>query len=436
MFRAYQSLPRSVWFLCLGTLVNRAGSFVMIFLAVYLGDELGYGTTFATNAIGLFGLGSIVAAIIGGDLTDRIGRRFVALLSLFGGAAFLLILSALEHPLAIQAAIFLFAVFSEMYRPAVSSMIGDFVASEQRPHAFSLLYVAINLGFSIGALAGAELVKVSYTWLFYVDAITMAVFGVFMAFFIPESKPRASTATTSSSDADLATATRDGDTLDSPVNDDSFLRAARRILSDVPFLFFCLASLLVTAVFMQSFGSLPLHMGTLGIGADVYARILSINGIMIVICQIPVTSLFASARPMRVLAAGALLVGIGFALVGVAESIPLLVFTVVLWTLGEILQAPFNHSVTTELAPLDLRGRYMGMLGMSFSCGMTLGAPVGGYVLDRFGSDALWFGCGGSTLVAVAIYAAVARPINERIAAQRTRSTRTPQDSRPDVSGA
>lgn len=419
MFRAYQSLPRSVWFLCLGTLVNRAGSFVMIFLAVYLGDELDYGTTFATNAIGLFGLGSIVAAILGGYLTDRIGRRFVALLALFGGAALLLVLSALKAPVAIQATIFLFAVVSEMYRPAVSSMIGDFVPSGQRPHAFSLLYVAINLGFSIGALAGAEIVRLSYTWLFYGDAITMAVFGVFMAIFIPESKPV-------TNDSHAPPGPIDGDPVPvNPVSDDatlapspqndSFLHGARRILADVPFLLFCLATLLLATVFMQSFGTLPLHMGTLGIGADVYARILSINGIMIVALQIPVTSLFARARPMRVLVAGALLVGLGFALVGMAESVPLLIFTVVLWTLGEILQAPFNHSVTSELAPVDLRGRYMGLLGMSFSCGMTLGAPVGGLVLDRLGSDALWFGCGALSLVSIAIYASISRPIAARM---------------------
>ena len=49
MWRAYLQLPRQVYVLCFGTLLNRAGSFILIFLPLYLTTDLKLSTTFATN---------------------------------------------------------------------------------------------------------------------------------------------------------------------------------------------------------------------------------------------------------------------------------------------------------------------------------------------------------------------------------------------------
>lgn len=60
--RPYAALPVAVHVLCLGSFVNRAGSFVMVFLTIYVSKQLGFGVTFAANCFGVFGLGSIVSS--------------------------------------------------------------------------------------------------------------------------------------------------------------------------------------------------------------------------------------------------------------------------------------------------------------------------------------------------------------------------------------
>ena len=91
MLRDYVNLPLPVRILCLGSLINRAGSFVLVFLTIYASEELGFGVGFATACMGIFGLGSMVGAIVGGQLADQIGRRIVMLIAQIGGAALLTI---------------------------------------------------------------------------------------------------------------------------------------------------------------------------------------------------------------------------------------------------------------------------------------------------------------------------------------------------------
>ena len=61
-----RSLPRPAWILFSGTFVNRFGTFVMPFLAIYLTRE-GYSATQAGVAISVYGAGHIIAAMLGDE---------------------------------------------------------------------------------------------------------------------------------------------------------------------------------------------------------------------------------------------------------------------------------------------------------------------------------------------------------------------------------
>ena len=86
MWKQYLELPRPIHILCLGSFINRAGSFFVIFLTIYISDRLGFGISFAAWCMGVFGAGAIVSSLLGGHLADRYGRRVVMIVSLFGGA--------------------------------------------------------------------------------------------------------------------------------------------------------------------------------------------------------------------------------------------------------------------------------------------------------------------------------------------------------------
>jgi MFS family permease len=96
LWRSVRGLPRPVWLLYAGSFVNRFGSFVATFLVLYL-VESGFSPAEAGIAVGVYGLGSLLSALVGGWLADRLGRRNTIALSMFSAAAVALALSSAER---------------------------------------------------------------------------------------------------------------------------------------------------------------------------------------------------------------------------------------------------------------------------------------------------------------------------------------------------
>ena len=87
---------------------------------------------------------------------------------------------------------------------------------------------------------------------------------------------------------------------------------------------------------------------------------------------------------------------------------------IAVWTFGEMFQAPFQQAVVTDLAPAELRGRYFGVYSMSHCMALTLGAPFGGMILERYGEQMLWNASLLTGLLAVALYVLARARIQQR----------------------
>ncbi|MEO1617984.1 MAG: MFS transporter [Planctomycetota bacterium] len=385
--------------MCIGSLINRAGSFVVIFLSIYASEQLGLGVTFATACIGVLGGGAMLGSVIGGQLADRIGRRPVMLVALFGGAAMLVFLSGVTNRWLFMASVGLFSLLAHLYRPAASAMIADLVTVEARPHAFALHYISINLGFAIAAPLGGFLAAYSFTWLFWLDAASLALFACIIAAMIPETWSR---------EQQHAEEASERMTLG---------QAMSRMALDRTFLLFCFSTLLIMLVFVQGFSTLPIYMKQIGFSNAEFGALISINGIMIVLLQLPMTQWLSRFQAMGVIIAGGLLIAVGFGINSFGPSVGIIVVGICIWTLGEIMQAPFKQAIVSDLAPADLRASYMGLFSMCYATALTLGAPAGGELLSRFGPGTLWSVAAFVALLAVAVYISIYASIKQRLAA-------------------
>jgi len=397
--REYLGLPRSVYVLCIGSLINRAGSFVLIFLTVYVSEKLGFGQAFAALCMGAFGLGSIFGSLTGGQLADQFGRKVVMASALLGGAALVALLAIGDSRPFILGVMLAYGLVAEMFRPACMAMLSDVTEPSQRPAAFGLLYISINLGFAMGPPIGGFLAAQSYSLLFWGDAVTMAIFGAIVLLGLSESRGLLEKNT------------------EQPPRDVPVAEAARHILTDRPFILFCVATFLVNVLFMQCMVTLPMHIKGAGYSMTELGWLMSVNGVMIVICQLPLTHALERFNPMANITIGGVLIVIGFGAYCLPAAVPLLVIATVFWTVGEMMQAPFKQTVVTNLAPLELRARYMGAFGMCFSVALTLGAPLGGYMLAEFGTRALWGGGACLAAVGVGLYCVAYRAVSARSAA-------------------
>jgi MFS family permease len=397
-----RSLPGPVWILCAGSFVNRFGSFVAVFLVLYL-REKGYSIAEAGFVVSLYGAGNVVAAAVGGLVADRLGRRTAIAISMFSSAATLLALSQADEIVLIGALTVLAGLTGEMYRPASSALLADLVPAGQRLPAFALNRLAINLGFAAGPATAGLLADRSFTYLFVGDALTSIVFGILALAALPE-----------------GVRTRRGD--------ERRGEGIRTIARDRAFVFFLVSSILGAFVYFQSNATFPLHVKESGLSNADYGLLISLNGLAIVLLELPFTSITQRYPAIPTLAVGSILVGLGFALNAWAESLAALAFTVLIWTIGEIVYAPVASAYVADIAPVHLRGRYQGAWGLMWGLAFMLGPGLGA-AFFAWNGDAFWLFCGVLGVLSAGLLLA-----GSRTPRSRTRSPAQTPDARPSQS--
>jgi MFS family permease len=357
-------LPRAAWLLYAGTFINKFGSFVIVFLVLYVTRQ-GYSAAQAGLALGAYGIGTLPSGPVGGYLADRLGRRETIALSMFSAAIAMLALSqarslALMIPLAA-----LVGFSAEFYRPASGALLADLTPAGQRVPAFAMNRLAVNLGFAAGPAVGGFLAERSYQLLFFGDALTSVAFGVLALVALPRGERR-----------------------EEHAGEANWIRA---ILDDRGFLLFLLASTLGAIVIVQAFSTLPLQV-TEQFSAATYGSLISLNGLLIVLFELPIASVTQRLPRRSVMAVGLLVMGAGFGFIGLAASVFLLALAVTIWTLGEITFMPVAGAYVADVAPEAMRGRYQGAWGMTFASAFVLG-PLLGTLLFSVSPAVLWTGC-------------------------------------------
>jgi MFS family permease len=174
------------------------------------------------------------------------------------------------------------------------------------------------------------------------------------------------------------------------------------VLRDRSFMVFCLATLIISFVYFQGETTLALHVRAEGLSPATYGTLLSFNGLIIVFLELGFSGITQRKKARPVMALGALLTGAGFTLTAAAHSFPALAATVFVWTLGEIVHAPVAQAYVANLAPAHMRGRYLGIWGFSFALAFILAPTVGAWLFG-LSPSALWFTCGGLSVVAAAL---------------------------------
>lgn len=382
-----RGFPRGFWWLWTSTLVNRLGTFVLPFLTIYLTTQRGYSATHAGLVVAVYGVGGSLGALLGGDLTDRIGRRPTMAAGQTVTALATMALGLATGAIAIAAATFVIGVAAGAVRPAVGAMIADIVEPQDRVRAYAVNYWAINIGFAFSAAVAGFLAREGYIWLFFGDAATTLICAAVIWFRLPETRP-----------ADAR------ETAAIPETRASF----RPVLRDGRFLLLCLLGFAMEMLFFQGASSLPITMTRHGISPAAYGLVIALNGLIIVLLQIPLTSVLKRRHRGVVLVLSALVAAVGFGSTGFGGTSAILYAgSVVLWTLGEIAYNPAASASVAELARSHTRGHYQGVFALGPSVAAFLGPIAGGIVLDRWHGPALWLGCAALGLAVAAGFRAL-----------------------------
>ncbi|HXO19742.1 MAG TPA: MFS transporter [Thermoanaerobaculia bacterium] len=380
-WRGLAGLPARLWLLFAVTLINRAGTMVLPFLALWLTRERGFSAGRAGAYFALYGLTGIAAAPLAGRLADRFRPLPVLVAALLTSGAVLLVFPLARHPAALALAVVAFAAGSETFRPASLAAITAWTTPAERRMGFSLSRLAINLGMSVGPAVGGFLAAWSFRALFAVDAVTSLLAGAVLLLAAPRVP------------AGLAA--------QAPASPAAGARRANP-LTDRRFLLFLLPVALVFIVFFQHEAAMPVYLvRDLGLSPATYGLMFTVNTLLIVALEVPLNARTALWPFRRSLTAGALLCGIGFGGMALAHGVPGFAATVVVWTFAEMILLPSAAAYAAHLAPGERQGSYMGAYSMIAALGFSVGPWLGLKLLDAWGGRTFW----SATFVVAAVAA-------------------------------
>ena len=334
------------------------------FLSLHLYEDRGLSMTMVGTIILAAGLCSAVSQVLGGALSDRFGRRPILLIGAlvsvfsFSGLAALIGISA---PVWAIAAVYIASrSILTTTRPVISAMVADFTPKEKLMEAYGILRIGANMGWAAGPAIGGYLAAfLPYGWLFGIAPLACGIVFLIIYFFIRESSHGMSKGVG--------------------------LRSMLTIANDRPFLIFVVINILLFIVMGQMVSTLSIFtVKMLDFSYAQFGLLLTLNGLIVIFFQYPMTLALRRLAKFRALILGSLLYMFGYLSLGWITQFGWALVAMAVITGGEIIHAPVSLSVVGELSPEDKRGRYMGFFGLSQTIGIAVGPLLGGVLIDAF----------------------------------------------------
>jgi MFS family permease len=379
-----QEYPNQFWVLFFGALISSLGSgLVFPFLSLYLTIQLKFSMTEVGVTYAIFAVMSVISQVVGGTLTDHWGRKPVMMVSLWGTVAgTLLFASAALLDLNVTwlrwswvaIVILVMGLTSGAFGPAVNAMIADMIEVEKRAGAYGLLRMMQSLGISIGPAIGGFIAQISYSALFLIAAAAAFIYSLIMAVFIKETRPQLPQISQEVSPVKTANP------------------GFRHILMDWVFLAFCGLMVISQIVYAQMNTTLPVYLhGSFGVTEQWYGLMMSLNAVMVVLLQFPITHSTSRIDKSVIMAVGNCVFAVGFGMFGFVSVLPLFFLAQGIWTVGEMLTVPVSQTMASDFSPETMRGRYMGAYGVVFAIAYGFGPLLGGIIMDSIGGKYIWY---------------------------------------------
>ncbi len=385
---AFGGLPTLTWLLAAGAFLNRCGSMVVPFLGPYLKHSFGFTPTEAGWVVALYGIGAFFGSWAGGRLTDTIGPVRLQIGALGCSGAWMLLMTQATTAWTLVPAVFVLGVLNDAFRPGTNTAAAISCPPELRRKALSLNRFALNLGWAFGPTIGGYLVAIEYRWMFVADGLTCGLAALWLwkglRGWNPLPPPR-------------------------PVQDAAAPRRADGPWRDRHFVLLMAANFCVLLAFMQYFTTGSRVFVDHGWSEHTVGWFLAINPILITLFEMPVVHGLQRSRALPLIAAGSLVVGLGYLCMLLPFGAAAIVCSMVVVACGELLQMPLLGAHVNDRAPDHARGAYNGAYGMTFTAALVAAPALGGMVYEAAGANTLWWACGALGALGAFAFALAAR---------------------------
>jgi MFS family permease len=355
-------LPGHVWLLQAGVALNFLGNgLVAPYLIIYLHLDRGVSLPLAALAVGSGGILATVSGLVAGPLIDRLGPRTCVSLAMAANALAYAAYTQVHAPWQAFAVGLAVGIGTGAYGPSVQALLTGIVRPDQRAAALSQQRMSAILGLSVGGLAGGLIVATgspsSYSAILLLDSATFIAYAALVQLL-----PNPRTAPGHNSGA-YRIAIRDRNL--------RLLAAINLVMVGIGIA----PMLLLLPAFARTAANVP---------SAAIGFIYGVNTLVILVTQLRITQAVTRLPPRTSLALGstawaaawALIAATGWLLQG-WRAAAALAMAMTLYAIGECVYTGVVTPTAAAIAPENMRGRYLAVMGFAWQAGFMLGPPAG-----------------------------------------------------------
>lgn len=374
----FHEYPRQFWLMIAGIVISTAGgSMIWPFMLIYASAKLNLPLSTVATLISINAGTGLFASFLAGSLADKIGRKAVMVFSLaLNGIAYFFMMRAETYPQFVTLMVFI-GLSNPLYQVGADAMLADMIPSEKRTDAYAINRIANNAAFGIGPAVGGFLAGRDYNLAFIGAGAGFIVYSLLLLFLARETLDKTFSKDKASRPADQ------------PPAAEGYLRVFR----DKGYMaFVALVAIGLTAPSMLWI-LMPVYAKTnFGIPEALYGWIPTTNAMMCVFVQYSITSVTRRYRTLPVMAAGMFVYAIGVGSVALMSNFWGFWISMVILTFGELTIVPTASKYVADIAPADMRGRYMSMYWFGWGLARTCAPLIGGFLNDNLFPQAIWIG--------------------------------------------
>ena len=382
MLGDYGKLPKAIYILFIVRIVNAMGNFIYPFLTFFLTQKIGLSPSRAADFFILASIMSMVGSLIGGKLADHYGRKKL-MLTFQGIAALFYFASAfLGNSIIIPFLLSAASFFNGAAQPANSAMVTDLTNKQNRKHAFSLLYLGINLGFAVGPKIAGELYTYNTDLIFLGNSIAIIISILMVALLVKETAP-------TEVEIEVSKDTNDNEAAE-------FTNVFIALFKRPTLLLFLIGRTINQFVYATIGFAIPLQMiKTFGeaSGPSSYGNLMAFTGWIVIIFTLPAIKLTEKNRTVVNMALAGVFYAIGFGMLGFIENYWLFLLSGFIFTVGEIMEVTNAGIYVANNSPINHRGRFNAIIPLLTGVGAMFGPKFFGIYIENYGLKSLWILC-------------------------------------------
>ncbi|WTW98508.1 MFS transporter [Streptomycetaceae bacterium NBC_01309] len=354
--------------------INLAFYMLMPFLAAHLAGDIGLAAWAVGLVLGVRNLTQQGLFLVGGTLADRYGYKAPIMAGCLLRTVGFALLGWGDTLPALIAASAATGFAGALFNPAVRAYLAA-EAGERRVEAFAVFNVYYQAGMLLGPLVGLALLAADFRWVCGTAAAIFAALTALQWRSLPDRHPGTT-----------------GTAAEAPAPD-GVLAQWRSVLANRPFMLFAAAMIGSYVLTFQVYLALPLAADA-ALGADgttATSGLFVLSAAVAVGAQLRLTGWAERRwRPDRALVVGLTVLGLAFAPVSLAQTVPspaavilaTLAVAVVLLAVGSAVVYPFEMDTVVSLSGGRLVATHYGLYNTVSGLGITLGNLATGAVWD------------------------------------------------------